>query len=135
MLQHVTYEWRNKVTCPYRKAFIAAKKWLASCRHRDEQARIHHSLFPIHLKNVKSEWSYECTSKRINIFGRDKMLLGHSIVSLTVNTPCHLQLCTVLKRWVRTKYTCSYHVDPYPYVLLFCQVLMAVIGTLRKHSR
>jgi len=88
----------NKVTCPYIKAFIVAKKWLASCRYRDEQAGIHHHLFPIRLKNVKSERSYECTSKRINIFGRGIMLPGHSIVSLIVITPNHLELCTVLKR-------------------------------------
>jgi hypothetical protein len=42
----------NKVTCPYTKAFTIAKKRLASSRHRDEQARMHHHLFPIHLKKM-----------------------------------------------------------------------------------
>jgi hypothetical protein len=100
VLHHITYEWMNKVTCPYIKAFIVAKKRLANCRHRDEQASMHHHLFPIHLKNVNSEWSYECTSNRINISGRGIMLPGHSRVSLTVITPCHLQLCIVLRKWV-----------------------------------
>jgi hypothetical protein len=58
----------------------------------------HYQSFSVRFKNVRSECSYECTAKRVNVFESCITLTGPSVVSLAATTPCRVQLCTVLGR-------------------------------------
>jgi hypothetical protein len=51
----------------------------------------------IRFKNVRSDWSYECTPNTVNVFETGITLPGRSEVSQAATTPCRLQLRAVLE--------------------------------------
>jgi hypothetical protein len=59
---------------------------------RREALCMHHCVFCFCYKNAVSDFSYEWTSNRVNVFGSGVMLPGPLEVSLAVTTPCHLLL-------------------------------------------
>jgi hypothetical protein len=71
---------------------------------RGEALRAHRQAFSVGLKNVHCCWSYECTPNAVNVFDIGTTLPDRSDVSLTVATPCRLQLCAVLGSSASKKY-------------------------------
>ena len=83
----------------------AVTRSLAHCWRGGEQASwekgkhcAHNGTCFLFQKHVHSDWSYECTANRVDVFERGIMLPGHSKETASVNTLCRLQLCTVLGR-------------------------------------
>jgi len=63
----------------------------------DEALLTHQLTISVHLKqNALSDWSYECTPSRLNVFRRRTVLHAYSSMSLIVTTPSCLQLSTLL---------------------------------------
>ena len=54
---------------------------------------MHHCVFYFCYKNAVSDFSYEWTPNRVNVFGSGVTLLVPLEVSLAAMTPCRLLLC------------------------------------------
>jgi len=62
---------------------------------KEREALCTHNQVRSHLRDVHSDWSYECTHHRVDLFCRGTVLPDRSELGVTATTLCHLQLCTV----------------------------------------
>jgi len=63
---------------------------------RGDALRAHHQACSICFRNLHSDWSYECTRKRVDVFEKGITLHDLLQASLAVATSCRLQLFAVL---------------------------------------
>jgi hypothetical protein len=70
---------------------IIVTRLLSGGLHRGAESRVealheHHPAFSVHVSNIYSESTYECTRNRANVFSKGMTLAGLSGMSLAPTT-------------------------------------------------
>jgi hypothetical protein len=99
--------------------------------------RMYPPAFCYRFTNSHSNWSYECTPRRVSVFEEVVTLPCYSEASLAVTTPCWLQLCIVTelgKNYLVTAGSCVCHIIVGLFICLYTITLEVFICFLGENS-